>query len=125
MIVASVDPNSGRAISRAATSIDGRSLLSSASCNRRMRCSSITTASSTTSPTAAAMPPSVIMLKLMPSASSARQVAARTAGSNAAVITINRQLRRNRNSTSPASTAPSRIASRTDVAAPVTSSDWS
>ena len=83
----------------------------------------MTTASSTTSPTAAAMPPSVIMLKLMPNANSNRQVEASTAGSISPVISISRPDRRNRNSTSPASTAPSRIASRTALAAPVTSSD--
>ena len=71
------------------------------------------------------MPPSVIMLKLMPSANRIRHVPASTAGSINPVISISRPERKNTNSTIPASTAPRRIASRTAVAAPATSSDWS
>ena len=121
-IVALVDPRRGMPISAAASS-KACGVRAAFSCIRRIICSSMTTASSTTRPTAAAIPPSVIMLKLMPSANNIRQVAASTAGSIRPVITISRPERRNTNSTTPASSAPSKIASRTALAAPTTSSD--
>ena len=123
-IVAPVEPKSGFPISAAAASSPGGSF-AAPSCMRRIICSSMTTASSMMRPTAAAMPPSVIMSKCMPSANRTRQVPASTAGSTTAVIAISRTERRKTKSTSPASTAPNRIASRTALAAPLTSSDWS
>ena len=121
-IVALVDPRRGTPISAAASS-NACGVRTAFCCIRRIICSSITTASSTTRPTAAAIPPSVIMLKLMPSAKSIKQVAAKTAGSIRPVMTISRPDRRNTNSTMPASRAPKRMASRTALAAPTTSSD--
>ncbi len=90
-----------------------------------MMCSSITITSSMIRPTAAAMPPSVIMLKLMCSTPSSRMVIASVAGTTSSAITITRVLRRNTNSTRPASRMPIRIASRTLAAAPFTSCVWS
>ena len=124
--VAALEPVSGRVNSHAAAAMRScNSPAPSSGCSRRMMCSSITITSSMIKPTAAAMPPSVIMLKLMPSTDSSSTVIASTAGTTISATRITRVLRRNTNSTSPASTMPIRIASRTLAAAPVTSWVWS
>ncbi len=66
-----------------------------------------------------------MMLKLIPSSVRISTAVAIEAGSTSSAISVTRQLRRKPISTSPASTTPIAIASRTEPAAAVTSVLWS
>ena len=123
-IVEADDPASGRVNSAAARSTRP-SYGPSPRRSRRITCSTITIASSMISPTAAAMPPRVMMLKLMSIARSSSTVEASTTGTVSAAITVTRRFRRNRSSTSPARTIPTRTASRTLVDESTISRLWS
>ena len=84
-----------------------------------------TTASSITRPIAIAMAPRVIRLNVCPIAHITNTVTASVTGIAAALMAVMRPWRRNRSSTRTASTAPIRIASRTERTASRTRAAWS
>ncbi len=84
-----------------------------------------TTASSITRPIAIAIAPRVIRLNVWPITHITNTVTASVTGIAAALIAVMRPWRRNRSSTSTASTAPISMASRTEWTASRTRAAWS
>ena len=134
MSVAADEAASGRVNSRAArvtrwrgespTSACAASVLSASPRSVFTMCSTITITSSITSPTAAAMPPSVITLIVSPMSDRMSAVTASTTGTATTATTVIFQFRRNRNSTSAASSTPIPTASRTLFSDARMRSDW-
>jgi hypothetical protein len=110
-----VDVVTGRISSCTASRI--AALRSAVSARWRTMFSVTTTESSITRPIAIAIAPSVMRLNVWPTIHMTSTVIASVIGIDAALIAVIRHRRRNRNSTTTASIAPTTIASRTDSVA--------